>query len=232
MFSFLDNDDCGRVTRVLQKFAECRFQMFALTGGIAIAQHCGDCKRMRLNDLDVVVEDAEALPTALGDAFLVRHFHPEVRRGRILIQLVDAVERLRIDVFTALGRSFERAYALPNGLAIVSKEDLTARLASILMDIDRGRPVDPKYLLAFEQIATRVDEAAMPIAWSDQRKDDDPATFAEAARRLQCAALAHPELLRKTVYTTTPDLACADCVRERRFKCAPADVFLPILGYC
>ena len=216
---------------MLAKLDACGFRNFAVTGGIAISLHAPDLKPRALWDLDLVVESVDALPVGLGDAFLVRHFHPHVRRGRTLIQLVDEAERLRIDVFTAYGASMSRATRV-SGLAVLSVEDLVARLASILMDLDRGRTVDRKYLARFEQIAPQVDENIMPIAWTEQRKQDDPATFAEAAARLRTAAKAHAALLHDPVYATAAGSACLDCAPSQTFKCAPPERFLPILGYC
>jgi hypothetical protein len=231
-FPFLAERDSDRLSRVLAKFAACDFREFGITGSVAIALQTRDEGQITLNDLDLVVASANALPPTLGEAFLVRHFHPHAQRGRILIQLADARERLRIDVFTVIGASLQRAASFANGLAVLSKEDLAARLASILLGLDRGRPVERKYLSRFERVSASIDVSAMARVWLEHRGSDDPATYDEAVKRFRAAALAHPELLQDPIYATAVGPPCPDCAASSSFKCAPAERFLSVFGYC
>jgi hypothetical protein len=62
--------------------------------------------------VDIVVESFASIPGALAKEFLVRHIHPQALEGKMLIQLVDADEALRIDVFRAYGATMVRSQAM------------------------------------------------------------------------------------------------------------------------
>ena len=110
---FLASADATRVCRVLEKFAIHDLRKFALTGSLALETHLiglGHLPRARtLNDVDIVVESIASIPETLAKVFLVRHIHPQVPEGKMLIQLVDPDTALRIDAFRAYGATMVRS---------------------------------------------------------------------------------------------------------------------------
>ena len=110
---FLSSTDAARVSRVLEKFAVRNLRRFALTGSLALETQwiaLGHAPHRRaLNDLDIVVESFTSIPDTLAQDFLVRHIHPKAPQGKMLIQLVDPEEAVRIDVFRAYGATMARS---------------------------------------------------------------------------------------------------------------------------
>ena len=98
MFSV--GEDARRCQTVLLKLAEHLNGRPVLTGGLAFSwhmqRHGRAIERRPLNDIDLVVADLAAISPSIREAFLISHFHPTRGRGRVLLQLVDARERVRI----------------------------------------------------------------------------------------------------------------------------------------
>ena len=145
---FLAIDDARRIRRVLEKLNACGVD-YAVTGGVALEASLGPGlgRRRTFNDIDVVVSGFEGLPPALGREFLISHAHPHRPIGKLLLQLVDASECLRIDIFGACGATLERTRsALINDLPVktVATEDMACRIASEMMCFSRGDIVPPK----------------------------------------------------------------------------------------
>ena len=101
---FLASEDAARWRGSVSKLARHLAEPVIVTGSIAVHWHLlnNDVRRKmtHLNDIDVVVEGLPSLRPSLSQEFLIRHFHPQRGRGRILIMLVDEEYRTRIDVFT------------------------------------------------------------------------------------------------------------------------------------
>jgi hypothetical protein len=97
--AFLKGDDAQRTSDVLEKFLENAFCGWALTGGLAVEarlrSHGRPICRRALNDVDLVVEDFDAIPAALADRFLLHHIHPYALEGQTLLQLIDRERALR-----------------------------------------------------------------------------------------------------------------------------------------
>ena len=113
---FLSPIDAARVCRVLAKFALRDLRECALMGSLALETHLISMGRKRdvraLNDVDIVVESFASIPDALAKEFLIRHIHPKVPEGKMLIQLVDPDESLRIDIFRGYGATMARSQPL------------------------------------------------------------------------------------------------------------------------
>jgi hypothetical protein len=219
---FLAPGDARRVERVLAKLARYGLRDFALTGGLAIeaqlASRGGVPRGRVLSDVDLVAESFDAVPAALAEGFLFRHIHPLAKRGKTLMQLVDAGEALRIDIFGACGAALARAE--PMGLsgapvAVVALEDLAAREASLLMDLARGSPAPRKHAQDFERLLAAVDPGRI-----------------DAAARIAELVRARPDLLVATEYSHDADAVCLKCQETPTFRLAPAQQILAILGYC
>jgi hypothetical protein len=236
---FLSPSDAMRVCRVMAKLALHDFRDFALTGGLAIETHwlgLGRAPRVRaLNDMDTVVESFGSIPGALANTFLCRHIHPRAPEGKTLLQLVDPNEAIRIDVFRARGATMARRQSVDfrtRPIQIVSLEDLAAREASLLMDLERGSPVPLKHAEDFERLVEGVDADRVEIAWRDHRRETDPVTFQEASGRIRELIPSRGDLLIVPDYSHDGDAICSKCEETGPFRLASPHAILSILGYC
>jgi hypothetical protein len=236
---FLSSSDAMRVRRVIAKLALYDFREFAITGGLAVETHCiglGHAPRVRaLNDLDTVVESFGAIPGTLARTFLCRHIHPKAPEGKTLLQLVDPSEGLRIDVFRAFGATMARRQSVTfqtGPIQMVSIEDLAAREARLVMDLECGSRVPLKHAQDFERLAETADADQVEIAWRDHRRETDPLTFQEASIRIRELVRSHGDLLIVPDYSHDGDAVCPKCEETGPFRLASPRAILPILGYC
>ena len=191
---FLAAADAGRVVRVLRKLDALGLADHALVGGLALELNlalnperdsaASGRPRRPLNDIDLVVPDFGSLPGRLSDEFLVCHVHPYATPGRLMLQVVDAEEELRVDVFCGWRAAISRSRLVASDLAgvrVVSTEDLAASAAaSMLMRLDRGERVSAKKAADFERVCDSVDGAGVKSAWNEHRGPDHPNSFADA----------------------------------------------------
>jgi hypothetical protein len=236
---FLSNRDASRIRRVLEKLKHHKLQEFALTGSIALEIQMiglGRAPRTRaLNDLDIVVESFASIPSAMTKDFLVRHIHPNAPKGRIVIQLVDAEETLRIDVFSTYGATMRRTRSVQVGnsaLVVVSLEDLAARAAALLMDLTRRSVVPRKHASDFRRLRAIVDLNRVEAAWRDHRKPNDPVTFSEASSRITDLIQSRGDLLVEPEYCRDVDAVCPKCQETEHFRVTSPVTIMSILGYC
>jgi len=236
---FLSSTDAARVCRVLEKFAVRNLCGFALTGSLALEMQwiaLGHAPHRRaLNDLDLVVESFASIPDTLAQDFLVRHIHPQVPQGKMLIQLVDPEQALRIDVFRPYGATMTRSQPVCFGtssIQVVSPEDLAARAASLVMDLERGVPVARKHAEDFQILVEIIGLDKIEAAWQDHRKLTDPGTFTQARTRISDLVKSHGHLLIVPDYSHDVDTACPKCEEIGPFRLAPPALIMSILGYC
>lgn len=236
---FLASVDLTRVCRVLEKLALCELHKFALTGSLAMETHRiglgGEPKIRPLHDVDIVVESFASIPAAIAKNFLVRHIHPRAPEGKILIQLVDPDESLRIDVFRTYGATMLRSRPVCFGtilIQVVSLEDLAARAASLLMDIERGAKVHRKHAQDFKSLSLAISLERVEVAWQDHRKPADPSTFKEASTRLRTLMELRSNLLMVPEYSHDVDVICPKCEVVEPFRLSSPLTIISILGYC
>jgi hypothetical protein len=126
----------------------------ALTGGVAIGLHLeraeGDQTRcLAADDVDFVSDDIEAVRDTVTSEFLVSHFHePAPGYSKFLIQLVDPVERLRLDIFPAMLGALERASVVDVGgvsLRVLTAPDILDHKLALLSGASTASPVDEKH---------------------------------------------------------------------------------------
>lgn len=233
---FLSPADGARVSRVLQKLALHDIERFALTGGLALELHLIDrghapCLRT-LNDIDFVVDSFASIPGTLGKDFLIRHIHPRVPEGKTLMQLVDPDEALRIDIFRAYGATMKRCCFTAGQRQIVSAEDLAARAASLLMDLQRRLAVAAKYAENFQRLVNVIDLDRIEAVWRDHRKPSDPLTFQETSIRIEELVQSHANLLVTLECSQDADAICPKCEETGPFRLASPQTILSLLGYC
>jgi hypothetical protein len=166
---------------------------------------------------------------------LIRHFHPHRGRGRILIMLVDEERRTRIDVFTPGSESLAARLTdvAIGGLQcrVVSAEDLTAKLLSILYPAATGEPVEPKYVERFHALLNVVELEKMDDVWRDYRKEGQPLSFGEAAGAVHRSLSARPDLLQLGRYSQDVGQTCRWCCESEAFPLAALSKVRSILGY-
>ncbi len=235
---FLASEDAIRWRGSLLKLSRHLAEPVVVTGSFATTWHLlnNDVgrKMTHLNDIDVVVEGLPSLRTSLNQDFLIRHFHPYRGRGRILIMLVDEEHRTRIDVFTPGSKSFASRltdFRLDKLLCrIVSAEDLSAKLLSVIYPATTGLPIEPKYVESFRKLLTIADLEKLKYVWIDYRKEGQPLNFEEAAELVQRSLTLHPDLLQAGYYSQDINLACQWCCESELFPIADLARICDILG--
>lgn len=146
--NLLDPADAHRATEVVTAIARHGLRC-ALTGGLAIDAHLRalgqPIERRPLNDIDFVVESFASIPVSISQSFLQHHVHPDATDGRTLLQLIHEEQRIRVDLFAALGASLSRAHRLnaeTGELDVLSIEDLVARTTALVGGhLRRGRAI-------------------------------------------------------------------------------------------
>ncbi len=228
-----------RARGALEKLALHGFRGFALTGSLALHTHLNRLGRGRdiqiLNDIDIVVDSFGSIPSTMADAFLFRHIHSKAPEGKMLIQFIDAEAALRIDVFRAYGATMARSQPVCFGaspIGVVSLEDLAARAASLVLDLEGGLEVPLKHATDFEQLVDAVDLGQIAIPWRDHRKNGQPATFAEASARIHDLIQSRRELLVASYYSKDINAGCPKCEDCGPFRSASSARIQSILGYC
>ncbi len=224
---FLSAADAARVSLALEKLQHCGLREYALTGGIAMELQLATPRLRRLNDLDIVVASFDSIPSTVAGAFLLAHVHPRATDGKTLMQLVDAEQALRIDLFRECGATIERSRG-----GLVSLEDLAARAARVVLDLESGAQVERKHAESFVRLEPAVESELAEIAWREHRKDGSPATFRKAASRIRELLAERDHLLVSPDYSQDVSAVCAKCEDVGPFHCAPAASIRAILGYC
>jgi hypothetical protein len=203
---------------------------YAITGSSALPVNAREP-----GDVDLVVTSFAELPVALSEAFLCVHVHPGAASGKLLLQLVNPDDRVRVDIFSAAGNTLART--IPGTLEghsvrFVSREDLAARLARSLMALERNEPVAQKFATGFQTLVDSIERSRIEAVWSDYRADDDPETFDEACNRIAVAIAIHEDLLVEPQYSTDAGIVCLRCDASAGFPVASPREILGLLGYC
>jgi hypothetical protein len=185
-----------------------------------------------LNDVDLVVSGFDAVPGTLAAAFLAIHIHPKAPPGRLVLQLADPEERLRIDLFSPYGNTLARSGSLQiGGMPLVSIEDLAARAAQLCSGLAREE-VPRKHAEDFQLLDTWADPAAVENAWGDHRREGDPVLFREARARIHELLQSRPELLVVPTYSQDFESVCAKCEQTAVWSLAAKPLILSCLGHC
>ncbi len=238
MFDALLNDeDACRATGVVNDLLALGFRG-ALTGGLAIEAHLRARgqrpPRRPLNDLDFVVDGIGAIPDSVADRFLLHHVHPFAPEGKTLLQVIDPGRAIRTDIFRTIGATLSRSGPLSaetGGLDVVALEDLMARTtAHVYGRIRLGRTVDPKYVRTFLRLSGLGRGAVLEEVWQDHREGIS-CSFQEASRDARRLLSLHPRLVVADEYSTAIK-PCERCQDHGRFRCAPPERIVQVLGYC
>jgi hypothetical protein len=232
----LEAADAERATRVLGRLSE-RGLRFALTGSLArearLLQRGEPEPRRKLRDVDLVVDGVHGLPDGLAEGFLINHAHPLAPPGKMLLQLVDPEDRVRVDLFRAYGATLLRAGALERGtgaMAVVAIEDLRARLtAHVLTAMRRAEPIDVKHVAAFRRLLACGEPAVLAEAWDDHRESLAD-TFAGATRDALHGLAERPDLVVVETYAPRTE-TCARCRPFSSFRLSPPEAVAAVLGY-
>ena len=237
---FLSDPDAERALKVLRKLALHDISQWAIAGGWAIEIHCVHNRQpsaiRRLSDIDFVASEFDSFPITMAEAFLFRHVHPMDRPGKMMLQFVDADSALRIDVFrtwkSAMARTGIIELPIVGRMRLAAVEDVIARAARLLLDLDVYIPVPQKHARDYIRISEAIGTQDVNAAWQDHRKPDHPRTFSEADALVRKLIATRHEYLVRPHYSTTAGAACSRCVPDAPFTLAdPAQVF-SVLGYC
>ena len=163
----------------------------------------------------------------VADAFLLAHVHPRAVDGKTLMQLVEPDLGVRIDIFGECAATLRRSRA-----SLVSLEDLAARAARAVLDLEEGVEVESKHADAFLRMEHAVDSTGVETAWREHRKHGRPRTFQEAAQLIHELMATREHLLVSAEYSQDVDAVCEKCENTAPFRCAPATTIRTILGYC
>lgn len=236
---FSTSEEAAKCFASLSKLSRHLEKPVVITGGIAIGWHLlkkgFPIKKKPFNDIDTVVEDLSGIRSSLSQDFLINHFHPSRRNGKILIQLVDEEHGARIDVFTPNSKTlFERLSDFKIGnlyCKAVSAEDLAAKLLSIIYSVAKGEPINTKYVEHFRLLSTAVDLATAREVWHYYRQENQFAGFDEAAAVVERSLASNINLLQDDEYCQNINSACQWCGESKKFPLAPRTKIYEILGY-
>jgi len=209
---FLNPRDAQRASLAINKLSAHGFRG-VLTGSLAAEVHLLSrglkTEQRPLNDLDFVVESFASIPGSLADGFLVHHVHPHAPEGKMLLQLIDPAQALRIDLSRQFGATLTRAERL-RGLPVISLEDLIARMTSLVLGhLSRGASIDRKHAHLFRRIAGLGDSAKMDAAWRDHGRSGTE-TFHQAEQLAHELLARHPELVICDQYSAEITLCPGD----------------------
>ena len=228
-----------RAWKTLQRLGRHDISRWALAGGLAVELHCsrddGPPSTRPLNDIDFVTASFDGIPATLGADFVFRHVHPLDPPGKTILQLVDADAVLRVDVFRAYGATMSRTRPLdfPFGpMRIISREDVLARTARLLLDLRSGVPVAAKHAKDYPRLEKLMAVSDVEAAWQDHRRPGHPATFREANALVQDLIAAHPDLLIIPDYSKDAAQVCSRCMATAEFPLADSHLVQSLLGYC
>jgi len=236
---FLSIAEADRASQAFRKLQRHDIRTWVLTGGFAVEIHrlrlgCEPSIRV-LNDLDFVVSSFDCIAETLTCDFLCRHVHPFDPPGKMLAQFIDADNRLRIDIFRAHGAMLSRTMRvqLPFGIIqVISPEDLTARLARIVLQITQGIPVASKYAYDLVRLLEVLNPAQVEPAWLDHRRPKCSINFQHACHLVLELIKARPQLLVNPEYSKRTDEECVRCVPKGRFQLVDPEKMVSIMGYC
>jgi len=236
---FLKTEDVGRFVGSLSKLSRQFEEPVILTGSVAsgwhLLKHQPQIEKKPLNDIDVVVEGLSPIRSTLIRDFLIKHFHPFRGQGRILIQLVDQECRTRIDVFTPTTRTLTTRLSdlvISNiSCRVVSVEDLSSILLSVIYPAIDGEPVDPKYIEHFHSLSAIADVNTMREVWREYRKESQLLEFEKAIEAVGRNIAARPDLLQRGQYSQDIRQRCQWCQESEVFPLAPPSRIYQILGY-
>ena len=234
---FLSTSDAHRVSLLLEKLSAYGFRGGALTGSLATEAHLlsqgRNTERRSLNDLDFVVGSFASIPGSLAEGFLVHHIHPHAPEGKMLLQLIDREQAMRIDLFRQFGATLTRTERLkgPTGpVTVISLEDLLARTTALVVGcLRRGKSVDPKHARAFRRLAGLGEPGRIDAAWRDHRQSELE-SFHQAAQLAHQLLDHHPELAIRERYSAEVSV-CPQCQDNGPFRRACPDVIVQVLGY-
>jgi hypothetical protein len=151
------------------------------------------------------------------------------------LQLVDAETALRIDLFRGYGAIMTRTLSLefPFGrIQLISREDVLAQAARLLLDLRGGVPVPAKHANDYLRLHKLMQPSDVGVAWKDHRKPDHPVAFHEASTLVRGLIAAHRDLLITPYYSMDVTQICARCVPTAAFPLADPQLVLSLLGYC
>ncbi len=237
---FLTREDISRCFGSLSKLTRYFDEPVVITGSIAAGWHLlksgKQFKKRSLNDIDTVaVTGLSNIHPSLSQDFLINHFHPYRERGKVLLQLVDEEYGTRIEIFTPSSDSLaERLLDCAVGdlsCRVVSAEDTSAKLLSIIYSVIEGKLVDPKYIEQFDLLSAVADRAVTRKVWEVYRKGNQYLDFDEAAEAVKLRIAANPNLLQASSYCQDVDYVCTWCHESELFPIASRSKIYEILGY-
>ncbi|MCW6512073.1 hypothetical protein [Lichenifustis flavocetrariae] len=222
----LSSSDAARVQATLDMMQGNGLRDFAITGGVAVAAHLASISHMPrpLNDLDLIVAGAGALPSCLAAGLLVSHVHLDAKPGRMLLQLVEPETRLRVDIFGAIGGQLRRSRpleSLRDGLYVVSPADLVARLKGLLLDLGLDEVVPAKHARDHAALLAHGAVDGIEVAWAEHRRARHPAAFGEACRQAQALTREKAHFLAASGFK--PCVPCERCREAQGFRVAAGE---------
>lgn len=234
---FLSESDARRASGVLEKLSRHHISHWVLAGSLALELHCPilghPAQNRALNDLDFVTDSFEHLPGTLAADFIFRHVHPCEPPGRVMLQMIDPENALRIDIFGATESELRRARKVRSSpVPLVAIEDLVARNVRTMLSVADNVPVASKHARDFVRTENWADTRTLQIAWEDHRCEHHPNDFAEAKEVVRAFIQSHYDLLIQPQYSTDVKSTCSRCNSSATFPLADPQEVLTILGYC
>lgn len=151
-----------------------------------------------------------------------------------MLQVVDAKEAVRVDVFNDGGAAARHARTIVFSgweIQMISVEDRLARMARLSLDIGHGKAVPAKHARDFLRILKLADADNIEMVWAVHRRPKYPVAFQEASDFLQALILKRQDLLIQPDYSNDIQEVCQRCIPIPHFPLADRLGLHSLLGY-
>lgn len=184
------------------------------------------------NDLDLKVEEADAVSPNVSKDFLVYHYHPP-QKGSFYIVLVDPTSKTKVDIFD--WNPPIESYTMVNfagyKLKVQSMEDQLVKTVYDIQRISQEKKVDPKQFKDTQLLMQIVNFKKANEIWRKRSFKDYPHSLQKAIERANNIVKQHPEWLQRDPFKMPKPYQCDSCQSSDGFNIVPMDKIYQVLGY-
>lgn len=208
----------------------------AIVGGLAIRYLLSkagvDYPLRSFNDLDLMVENANAVSQTVSNDFLIYHYHPS-QNNSFYIVLVDPISRTKVDIFD-WNPPLEKYITVEfegYKLKMRSVEDQLVKTVYDIQRISEEKKVDPKQFEDTKLLMQIVDLKKADKLWRKRNFKGYPGSLEKAIERANKIAKQHPQWLQRDPFKRVEPYHCVACKSTKEFKITPMKEIYKILGY-
>lgn len=234
--NFSQNDQ-KRINLFLKKlFPYLNLKKCSIVGGLTIRYHLSvnniPYTIRPLNDIDLMVEEADAVSPTVGRDFYVYHYHPP-KNGSFYIVLVDPILKIKVDIFNCdppLEDPIEVKFFCYK-IKIRGIEDQLAKTAFDIQRISNDNKVDPKQFQYTRLLMKIANFKKADRIWKKRNYEKYPKSLLLAIKRAEKIKFEHPEWSIKKPFRRTQPYKCRNCKSTDQFKITPMKRIYKVLGY-